>query len=406
MKPRIEKQIWISAGPSTAEGDGTQAHPFNGSTPEKFDAILQNHYNQFNLEVNLLEGLFASDLNHTWVVRSGWTFQGQGIDKSVIKMVGAFQNDRQPAMIASSSNEDSEFMIVQDLTLDNNWQEIGKTAPIMNGEPNVKVGVIGLWGSDIIVQRVKALHGYGSLANGLEMFQFFVAASRFRDANHNQIQNCIALEPFGNYGNPFAIVGFFDGVGAERISHDGLVAYCKAFGINDGLNNGFTSGGVNTGSVHNLTVLKNEFTDCYCIAYGDTGSLNGIKAKNNVLIRGWCGFNMAFTGDKPNIAVEDNQMLIQNRVVGGHSYGIANNFGKAIDFRAYRNRITFDHNGKGLDEFWGIGIGPADKVDVRGNMLGPIDGRIHNQIVGTNVTCLDNRDFDGNVIPGLEDRTP
>src|SRR2546423_664396 len=84
------QNIWIAVRTDGLPGSGTQADPYDGSTPEKLDTILHNYYFTPNLGVHLMgTGPFRTYVDHAWHVQPGWVISGDGMAVTTIKMVGS-----------------------------------------------------------------------------------------------------------------------------------------------------------------------------------------------------------------------------------------------------------------------------------------------------------------------------
>src|SRR5690349_11869981 len=83
------QDVWIAVRTDGQPGTGTQDDPYDGSTPEKFDALMQSFATTQNLGIHLTgTGPFETYARHSWFVRRGWTISGDGMDATTIKMVG------------------------------------------------------------------------------------------------------------------------------------------------------------------------------------------------------------------------------------------------------------------------------------------------------------------------------
>jgi hypothetical protein len=77
----MAKTVWISPV-AYGQQKGTRANPFDGSTAEKFDALMRS-FPPFTT-INLLEGTFqttgSASYNETngWWMKSGWKVRGHG----------------------------------------------------------------------------------------------------------------------------------------------------------------------------------------------------------------------------------------------------------------------------------------------------------------------------------------
>src|SRR5437762_3154630 len=124
------QDIWIAVRTDGLPGSGTQADPFDGSTPQKLDAILLGFYWTYNLGVHLMgTGPFRTYANHTWHVRPGWVVSGDGMDRTTIKMVGNVAGMRDDVdVFKSDPNVATNNATIKDITVDCNWAELALTA--------------------------------------------------------------------------------------------------------------------------------------------------------------------------------------------------------------------------------------------------------------------------------------
>jgi parallel beta helix pectate lyase-like protein len=404
LDPISTREIWVAVRTDGQAGSGTESDPYDGSTMAKFDAIMgDNSKTPPYATIHLGPGTFRTAITKTWAVKSGWVIEGAGMASTTVQMGGdASGIYGGVSCFTSDPNYATDNVVIRDLTCDANWVEISTTADTgAGGEKNMKTGAISLWGSDNLIERVRSINSYGSWANEQEQFAFFVCGPRSADGTNNVIQFCRAELPKGNYGNPFALVGWVNTTPYHLIT-DSKVIFCTAVGVNDGLAHGFTTGGVNLANVKDCQIDGNTFTDCYGAAYIDTGSCDGLRVTNNTVIRGWQGVGLADRGlPKQNIEITGNTFSIQNRVVGGASYGIFVNYGATTNLTVSNNTITFDNSGGGLLQFWGIAAYSLTNATVSNNTIGTANCSVGNAATGTGVTLSNNRHPDGTHVPGL-----
>jgi hypothetical protein len=475
------QDIWIAVRTDGLPGSGTQADPFDGSTPEKLDTILHNYYWTFNLGVHLMgAGPFRTYANHIWHVRPGWVISGDGMDRTTIQMVGNVAGMRDDVdVFTSDSNVVTDNATIKDITVDCNWAELALTADeglgaravtdgviilnspvitsstavftnedyaktltgvgipagtiilsiqdaqhatmsanatttgagvsvLIGGEKNIKTGAIILWGSNNLVDNVRCINSYGSLANNMEVFVIEMAAPRSENGTNNVVQYCRVEHPQGNHGAPFALFGWPDL--PTYLITDSRVINCTAIGNAGGLSwsnpsIGFPSGGVNFGNLRNCQIDSNTFIDCSGAAYTDTGSTDGLSVTNNTVIRGQLGVGLVAAGQlKENIEISGNNFSIQNRRIGGASYGIAIGFGPSANVTINSNTITFDISGGGLHDFWGIQGTGFNGATVSNNHIGfvPYGFNLANMATGIDVTLFNNTWPDGSPVAGLD----
>jgi len=273
------------------------------------------------------------------------------------------------------------------------------------GEKNIKTGAVTLWGSNNLVDHVRAINSFGSRANEQEQFVFFLVGPRSADGTNNVIQFCRAEQPQGNYGFAFGLAGWIDSI-ANHILTNSKVIGCTAVGVNNGMATGFTSGGVSFGNVKVCRIDGNTFIDCAGAGYTDTGTIEGLSITNNTVVRGWLGVGIMSTVEpKGKIEISGNTFSIQNRARSGLlPAGIYIGEAPVTKITVTNNTITFDTSGHGAMAFWGIGIAPVNSALVYNNVIGPIDPTayvLYNHVTGSGVILSNNREPNGARVPGL-----
>jgi hypothetical protein len=394
-------------------GSGTQADPFDGSTPAKFDALMLSYYWTYNLGVHLVgPGPFRTYVNHQWAVRPGWVLSGDGMYSTTLQMVGSVAGIHHGLnCISSNPNISSDYITIQDLTVDCNWAQLSQTADTgAGGEKNIATTAIVLWGSNNLIQRVRAINCYGSWANLKESFGISLNAPVSSDGTNNVIQSCRSELPQGNMQDAFALAGWLNSTPYHLISNSKVLS-STAVGVNNGnVSAGFTSGGVNFAHVQNCIIDSNTFIDCYGAAYLDYFySVDGIQITNNTVIRGWLGVGLV--GNilpKQNILISGNSFNIQNRVPGGGTYGIVVNNQVATNVTIDRNTITFDTSGSGLPSnsfFQGIGVSLLNTATISNNTIANnVPFVFYNTASGSGLTMFNNRTPIGALIRGLNNQ--
>ncbi|HWX15697.1 MAG TPA: hypothetical protein VNY07_03840 [Chthoniobacterales bacterium] len=397
LDPISTREVWIAVRTDGQAGSGTESDPYDGSTMDKFDAIMgDNSKTPPYTTIHLGPGTFRTAITKgTWAVKSGWVLEGAGMDNTTVQMGGnASGIHGGVSCLASDPNTTTDDVIVRDLTCDANWTEISTTADTgAGGEKNIKIGAITISGSNTLIERVRSINNYGSLANLQEEFAITLTASRNGNGTGNVIQSCRAELPQGNYSSPFGLFGW-----PPYVIANSKVVSSIAVGVNNGLNTGFNSGGVNLAYVKDCQIDGNTFVDCQGAAHHDTGSCDGLRVTNNTVIRGAAGVGLnSSTLPKQNIQISGNNFSIQNRVPYGGSYGITISNAATTNLTIGDNTVTFDDTGGGFQQFWGIAASPLTNATISNNIVGPSI----NQVSGTGVTLLNNRHPDGTLVPGL-----
>ena len=348
-------------------------------------------------------GPFRTYATHGWFLRSNWTLSGDGMYSTTIQMAGNMAGVRAATCISSNPNVDAEYVTISNLTVDCNWAEISQTADTgAGGEKNIKTIAILLFGSNNLVDHVRSINTYGSWANQVEQFAITLEGPRSMDGTNNVIQFCRAELPRGNYGNPFSLQGWHSSPPYYLITNS-RVDSCTAVGVNNGLVSGFTSGGANLSNVKDCWVQNNTFTDCNGAAYIDVGSVDGLHVLNNTVTGGWMGVGIA-THDLPkqNVEISGNNFSIQNRVPGGASYGIFADYATTTNLTINNNTITFDSSGQGLAQFRGALLYLLNTTTISNNTIG-VAADV-NTASGSGLIMFNNRNPDGTLIPGLNNR--
>jgi hypothetical protein len=377
-------------------GSGTEADPYDGSTPAKFDALMLSYYWTYNLGVHLRgAGPFRTYVNHQWAARRGWVISGDGMYATTLQMAGSIAGMHWGlTCISSDPNIATDNVTIRDLTIDCNWTELSATADIgKNGEKNAKTEAIVLWGSNNLIDHVRSINSYGSWANLQEQFAIALIAPRSSNGTNNVIQFCRAEQPYGNYGNPFSLSGW-----APYAIVNSKVISCTAVGVNTGTYTGFTSGGVNFGWVRDCVIDSNTFIDCYGVAYSDTGWCDGLQITNNVVTRGWNGVGLGSpTPPKQNIKISGNSFSIQNRNTGANG-GITVAEVPIRNLTISNNTILSDSSGQGWLQFWGVTGSGVTNATITDNIVDPA---FYNGVTGTGITLSNNRQPNGAPVKGL-----
>jgi hypothetical protein len=273
---------------------------------------------------------------------------------------------------------------------------------VLGGERNTTANAIGIRGNNILIENVHAINGYGSSDNNLEQFCIFVGTLigesphrevLYNSGRNNVIKNCNVEQVYGTYGNPY-----FMGGGPSKFYNN------VASGVNSGFLEVFTSGGVNLAYITDGEVYNNTFTDCQSIAYQDTGYCNRIRVFNNQVIRGTYGVHFNIGGiTTAGVQIFKNQIGLQNKISGGHQYGIILSHATAPFVRD--NSITWDTTGMGYNHFYNMvfdniaGGSITDNVFALGHDTdsGPTSTGV------SGVTFANNRHSDGTVDADMPD---
>ena len=100
---------------------------------------------------------------------------------------------------------------------------------------------------------------------------------------------------------------------------------------------------------------------------------------------------------KQNISITGNNFSIQNRVIGGGSYGIFVGYGATSNLTITNNTITFDSSGAGMLQFWGVVGSLLNGATILNNIVAPAI----NMVSGSGITLQHNVQPNGFPAAGL-----
>lgn len=155
--------FWLKSGRSSG-GAGSQSDPWIVSQPEEFDARLRAI--PTNAVIHLLPGTFetyggGAPGQPGFFVKSGWTLQGAGIDRTTVRLVGCIL-DQHPGsgvgrVFFSGWGPGVERVVIRDLTVDCN--ERGVRARMKADD--LTLSAVFLLGREHRVERIKAINAIG-----------------------------------------------------------------------------------------------------------------------------------------------------------------------------------------------------------------------------------------------------
>jgi hypothetical protein len=383
-------EVWLAIRTDLNRGTGTQKDPYNGKF---FDEVMAAQPPA--TLIHLGPGTFRTFVGKDWCIRPQWVIEGAGTYQTTVQLGGNAAGVRQASCLFNRSwIQTVDNVAVRDLTGDSNWAEISTTADTgAGGEKNIKTGAVALAGNNNLIERIRSINSYGSWANEQEQFAILHLSPANVIVSNNLIRFCRVELPQGNYGSPYALFG----------QSKSSVRNCQAFGINNGLNGGWNTGGVNLAAVHNCEATDNLFVDCMGAAYHDTDVIDGFLLSGNTVIRGWNGFLNNSPNHDRNIQILHNYFDLQNRFVYP-ACGIGNVGPGTLDnLLAQGNTIIRNSApGRGYNEVDGISIrGAYTNVQLFDNI---VQDTVNN--LAATAQRRGNRDAHGNVVPGLEDNLP
>jgi hypothetical protein len=149
--PRNFSRIFIALRPGSKAGSGTASDPYDGSTAERFDALLRSRSeaNQQNLIVCIGPGTFQTEGTYDFVIlvahktsrgftlNKNWKIHGAGIGKTVLKLVSFLPNPPNrkhgtgDGVVFSTHDDSASGIEISDLSIDDNYPALKPLATQM-----------------------------------------------------------------------------------------------------------------------------------------------------------------------------------------------------------------------------------------------------------------------------------
>jgi Right handed beta helix region len=182
------KNVYFAVRTDGLSGRGTKQDPYDASTAEKCTALLTRLQPDYIFH-------YAPGIYETY----GWSFAsrrtagagckhyGAGIDRTIIRLVGASQSTGEGIAFGSRYNERADGFELHDLTIDCN----ATAQPKWRSGPHRFVTAINTRGSNIRISHVKVT-GFGTSSVGTECFPIFIASDVLAgDFSSNVVENCV-----------------------------------------------------------------------------------------------------------------------------------------------------------------------------------------------------------------------
>jgi hypothetical protein len=352
--------VWIVASrPDGNPGSGTLFDPYDGSTAEKFDAILRSIPE--NATIHLGPGTFLTNgyqdysiATKGFYVKKGWQVLGSGRDITTVKLMSLL--DRPPgyspyngvAFCTGIGGGDGSNSMVADLTVDCNASNL--STGTANGT-DYKVGAIGLGGNNCVIRNVHAIHAYGKFDPAADFECFTLVVSNFYDTSgvwqtvtNGVIEDCVVDNSSPELGVAIMISGANSGVIRRNTIKDW--------------------GGTCVFQVYasNILVEDNTTDNCAEFFYIDTGSSDHVTFRNNIAIG--LTHEMFDFDPSPGAGALDHDMIVENNTAlmsgTGAFFGVSGQqSGHAWNFTVRNNTVASAYHAIYLDH--------VDNISVYGN---------------------------------------
>ncbi len=315
--PQGFSRIFITSdGASSRRGSqkslgSTASDPYDGSTAEKFDAILRSRSeaSQQNLIVCIGPGTFKTEGTYDFVINvphrtargftinRGWKIHGVGADKTILKLVSFFPDPARHAgvgMVLSTHDDGASGIEISDLGIDDNYPEL-KPAATQQGIKQLNLEAIhlradqgGHW-----IHRVNVVHAAGE---SNEVFPVWIASVNNKSSSLNS-GNIIEYVTMSGWGG----------------------GSCTAIAIANALGE-----------------VRNNSVDGYQIGYGGW-ILGKVWFHDNVTTNTAYGFNIDSLDN-------DGVRITNNRIIHPQQYGIVvGGGGRYANFQISDNTIEINN---------------------------------------------------------------
>ncbi len=278
--------LWITATSKSNRATGTQRDPLDGSTQEKFDAIMAAA--EPGTRLHLGPGVYVTRGVH---LKEGWWLKGAGREQTTIKLADDVLGGDGATTATVLSNFDFQHFLhrirISDLTVDCN-----RTA--QSGITKGRLGALNALVVAVRRSRIERVRAVGTWANPGEGFPFSVMSTeRGGETSRAEIEACENLGPIGN----LTAISAFDQTGG-RLS--GFIRHCRVengpdcaaygsggwrdFRVSDNTARNVGAGVViDTHNYENVIIDRNRFlkTQRYGIVFNGSGRYEKIVVRAN-----------------------------------------------------------------------------------------------------------------------------
>jgi hypothetical protein len=379
--------IYIAIRGDGLSGGGTMSDPYDGSTSDKFDSIMDGL--PINTRVSLApgsifftNGLKWHDNSKGWTVKSGLHLLGNGSTVKLAVLPDDWPNVHFQKHIVMGNqvlDPPANNVTIENLTIDANWQNLASP------QTNKALICAFLVGSNNSYRKVRAINAYGDSASKTECFTLgFNAAAG--GASNCWAYDCVIDTPRGDYQAGIAFFGYSK---TNPLKRSGAVncqalARCESGLINLAYNDGLTVTGCYTYDSQGI--------------HHDTGTLRHLVVKKNTFehIFGTGVQSQATGEDASDFVISENYFQITNQVNGGHSYGVTTDARNTV---ITKNVFVKDESGSGYAGWRAIYSTNANGMTITDNSG---DNTMEYYVKGRNISARNNRDFNGHVLPSLQ----
>lgn len=186
------KEIYIAIRHDALPGSGTKLDPYDASTANKYTGLLTKL--QPDCVFHYGPGVYET---YGWLFRSrktagtGCKHYGAGIDRTVIRLIGAGNGPADGVVFASDFDRRADGFELHNLTIDCN----ASAQPKWREGPARFVAGVNTRGSNITIKKVKIVR-FGTRSVGTECFPVFVAPYKLQGIFEDCIvEECVITNP-------------------------------------------------------------------------------------------------------------------------------------------------------------------------------------------------------------------
>jgi hypothetical protein len=355
---RDRRDVWIAARTDGIAGSGTLRDPHNGSTPERFDAVMRSV--PPNARVHLAGGTFFTcgysdeeSADYGWQPKAGQNITGSGIEVTTLQLVGAGTANAHyfaighPVQIDGQFNP-LDFLEVADLTIDCNLSGNGA---------NLACGAVRLMGNHTRIRGVKAVNwGTKTSARTCHVLAVLVADSFLGELGRSigvamsdcGIEQCIAVLP-GDSPADSTVIALHAGL--RDVYPAPLITPTDCFGA--------------------VPFIRHCFVDCGAVAVDGVarpqfralsiGACHGGVAEGNQVHNSWCGGPYQEKASTRGLMVRGN--TYRNVVVGPYwNLGPSGQPRSLVSLGRDQSIVTAVHGQSGGDYHY-LAVGDSIKIN-------------------------------------------
>jgi hypothetical protein len=398
------QDVYITVRADGASGSGKQSDPYDGSTAEKFDAVMDNVPRGTTVQlakgaVFRTNGLKWPDNSKGWAVKDGLHISGNGATIQLVSYPNSWTGTTSQKHVVIGNRyyeRPVNDVIIENLTIDADWQNL--SCPWTNKA----VMCSFLYGSNNTYRQVRAINMYGDGASRTECFCLgFNAPNAVGGASNCVAEECLLQSPRGDYQAGILFSGWNDQRAVPDQSK--LMKRCRA--VRNRILGRFESGGVNLAFVSDVLISDNYFNNSQGVHH-DTGTADKIVITNNMLNQIY-GFGVDFEPmpnvNRCDITIRENTFRMPQSVMGAHTYGI----NMASCGRSFRN-VVIQQNSF-IKEVTGEGSSLWRALHLHGLQHAIIsdnkgDTGMEYIVEGTEISIRNNRDFTGVGLAALSEK--